>query len=167
MSKRVYLDSCVLISFLQNESGRADTVEAALRSAKNKGSDIEFVTSALAITEVAYLTDAAGLLEGDIQAIDDFWDTSGVQFVEINRINAAQARDLLRSRARQIPNIPLSGGRRRAADALHLASAIALPCTEFWTYDTSDFLRYGVSAVRICEPYTEQLGLPFGTISGS
>ena len=50
---RVYIDACVLLAYVGNEEGRADTVQSILDDARN--SRIELLTSALSITEVAYV----------------------------------------------------------------------------------------------------------------
>jgi predicted nucleic acid-binding protein len=164
MPKRIYLESSVHIAYLKEEAERADTIEAVLRKSQEKAVDIEFVTSTISLVEVDYITGLADTLEEDIARIDLYWTHVPIKFIEVNKVNAEQARSLIRYRARNNPHPQIAGARKRASDALHLATAIALPCDDFWTYDTKDFVKYGTNQITISEPYAEQLGLPFSGI---
>lgn len=154
MPKHIYLESSVHIAYLKEEAERADTIEAALRSAQGQDAHVEFFTSTISLVEVAYSTTLADTLEEDIARIDTFWAYAPIAFIEVNKINAEQARSLIRHRARNNPHPQIAGARRRAADALHLATALAMPCDEFWTYDSGDFVKYGTHQIKITEPYS-------------
>lgn len=164
MAKRIVLDSSVIVAFLRGEAERGATVRSALYQATLPQSGIRFFASTVAVAEVAYVEGLATdtLAEG-FQRIDAFWSGSPVQLVEVHSRVAFGGRDLMRTRLVHHDQAQLPAVRKRAADVLHLATAIWLEADEFWTYDVADFARYPQSGVRVCEPYVDQMlleGIP-------
>lgn len=160
MAKTVYLDSCVILDYIRGTQNRTEQLEVAMLQTQEGTGDIAFYSSPLSITEVAYIEteDAPG--EVKTQLIDDFWDTAPIEMVEVHRLNSTIARDLLRQRASEHAFLQIPMARKRAADALHLATAIWLQADEFWTWDVKDFQRYPQTTVVVCEPYLLQTIIP-------
>lgn len=167
MAKRVYLDSGVILAYLRQEAGRADVIEAALFQSMSSAPDYEFFTSSLSLTEVAYVEGLDGGIDPDFSVIDDFWGSVPITMLEVNEVNAIQGRAPLRERAIANVNPQQAKPKKRAADAIHLATALWLELDEFWTYDTRDLLKYPEHAIIICEPHTRQMMLPFSQIDDS
>lgn len=160
MAKRVYLDSSVILAFLKGEAGRGDHVKAALFTASTPGSDLQFVTSVLSLIEITYIENLPGSLEDGFLRIDDFWGTAPILLVEVNAVTAVRGRSMMRDRIRSNQQSNVPSVRKRAADLVHLSTAIWLGVDEFWSYDLSDFSKYPQDDVTVCEPYGEQLLMP-------
>lgn len=160
MPRFIYLDSGVILAYIKQEVDRASIIETELLKATEGRSPYTFVTSCLSLTEVAYIESMIETLQPEHDLIDDFWNSAPVQLVEVNEVNARLARELLRSRAKAQTNPQIALAKKRAADALHLATAMQLNALEFWTYDVSDLLKYSVEGITICPPHTDQLALP-------
>lgn len=160
MAERIYLDSCVILAFLKGEPGRGENIQSALFSASVSGSTIQFVTSVLSLTEITYIESLPGSLEDGFAKIDDFWRTAPILLVDVNTVAASHGRTMMRDRLRSSnrPNLP--SVRKRAADLIHLSTAIWLNADEFWTYDVTDFLNYPQQEVTVCESYGDQMLIP-------
>lgn len=167
MAKRIYLDSGVILAYLRQEADRADIIEAVLLQAVSSTPEYVFFTSSLSLTEVAYVEGLHEDLPTTFAVIDEFWASVPITMLEVNEVNAIQGRSLLRDRAIANPNPQFARPRTRAADAIHLATALWLELDEFWTYDTRDLLQYPGHAIVICEPHTRQMMLPFPRTDGS
>ena len=160
MSRRVYAETSVILSYMLKTAGRLEMVEAALREATEKR--IELFTSVASIAEISYLTQGKSTREpipDDLDVIDSFWASGPLIIVEIN-ISAAQlARDTFRHRAITKANSALPEARGHVIDALHLGTALWLDVDEFWTYDEKCFGKYRDSVgerIKIVPPTTTQ-----------
>ena len=149
---RVYADANVLLAYVGNEAGRADTVESILEDARQ--SRVELLTSVLSIAEVAYVqTDSSADFSpaGDA-AIDELWKpASPITLVDISETVAREARGVIRQ-AKQT-----SAGRVRSADAIHLASAQLHGCDRFFTYEHDNMRQRWATLIgaSVTEPFTD------------
>lgn len=164
MPKTIYLDSSVVLAYLKGEKGRVDIIEAVITEATRKIGSIRLITSAIALAEVAYVEQLDTTMEDSFREVDRFWASVPITIVEVNQVNALEGRRLLRERAIANPNPQVPQPKRRAADALHLGTAVWMKSDEFWTYDTEDFGKYPVSSLTVCAPYSEQTPLPLSDI---
>jgi predicted nucleic acid-binding protein len=156
---RIVLDSSVILSFLRRDPGRGEVVRSALYLASQTPIQTRFLASTVAVAEVAYVEGLATSLSDGFEVIDGFWAASPIQLVEAHAAIAFHARDLMRKRLLQHHQPQFPNVRKRAADVLHLSTAIWLEADEFWTYDVSDFARYPQSIVNVCEPHVSQMML--------
>lgn len=165
MPRTVYLDSSVVLAYLKGEKERVDIVDAVITEAAKRPGDLHLVTSALSLVEVAYVEQLDSRMEQGFREIDEFWASAPIQIIEVNQVNALEGRRLLRERAAAHTSSQLPQPKKRAADALHLGTAIWMRSDEFWTYDVKDFGRYPVASLTVCAPYSEQTPLPFSDIN--
>lgn len=96
-SPRIYFDANVLLAYVGDEQGRADTVQALLHDARR--GEIEVVTSVLSIAEVAFgaLERDNGLTDEGEAAIEELWTpASPIQVVDVTQALTRQARTLIR-----------------------------------------------------------------------
>ena len=155
---RVYVDSNVLLAYVGNEEGRADTVQSILDDARQ--SRIELLTSVLSIAEVAYVQADSGddiSSEGDA-AIDELWTpASPITLVDISETVVREARWVIR-RAK----LTTVGG-VRSADAIHLASAKLYGCDRFFTYESEPMRQRWDTLIEpsVAAPYTDATQLYF------
>ena len=150
--RRVYADANVLLAYVSNEAGRADTVQSILEDARQ--SRVELLTSVLSIAEVAYVqTDSSGDFSSAGDAvIDELWKpASPITLVDISETVARGARGVIRQ-AKQT-----SVGGVRAADAIHLASAQLHECDRFFTYEHDNMRRRWDTLIgaSVTEPFTD------------
>ena len=151
----IYWDSCLFLSYINGEPGRAEIVEAIWDEIDRDKNRV--ITSTIAIVEVAYANHerANKMLSLDIETrIDAMWSDPNISLVELNYQIAAIAKDLIRD---AIPN----GWSLRSKDAIHLASALwinrnVLPVKEFFTYDTSLQKYQAMIGIHINEPHVAQ-----------
>jgi predicted nucleic acid-binding protein len=129
---RVYLDACVLLSYIEDDADRMPDIEELLR--RGAAGELELLTSVLSHVEVAYLTeerDAGRLSEKARDAIEALWlHPSPVRSVEFYPQLAAEARELVR-------RAMVQGNRLTPTDAIHLATAASWGCPDFFTYDNA------------------------------
>jgi len=156
---RVYVDANVLLAYVGNEEGRADTVQSILEDARK--SRIDLLTSVLSITEVAYVqTDSDEDISSESDAaIDELWvPASPITLVDVSETVARKARGVIR-RAKQ-----LSVRGVRSADAIHLASADLHGCERFFTYeDETTKQRWGtLIEPSVAAPSTDAPQLDLG-----
>ncbi len=155
MSRRVYAETSVLLSYMLETPGRIGTIEAVLREASS--GDLELFTSVVSIVEIAYLTNSTGkVVESDLIVIEQFWDNSPITVVENNLSTARLARDIFRERALANKGGNLPKPKPRVLDSLHLATAVWIDAVEFWTYD-EDISKYQEAVgdrTKICAPNT-------------
>lgn len=115
---------------------------------------------ALSLTEITYIENLPGSLEDGFAMIDDFWRTAPILLVDVNAIAATHGRMMMRDRLRSSKPSDMPSVRKRAADLVHLSTAIWLEVDEFWTYDVTDFSKYPQQDVTVREPYGEQMLMP-------
>ncbi len=159
MVDRIVLDSSVILSYLRRDPGRGEVVRSALYQATQTPMQTRFLASTVAVTEVAYVEGLAIPLSDGFEVIDRFWATSPIHLVEAHAAIAFRARDLMRQRLLEHDQPQFPNVRKRAADLLHLSTAIWLAADEFWTYDVADFQRYPQTLVSVCEPHVDQMML--------
>ncbi len=123
---RIYLDANVLLSYVNDAPGRADTIQCLLEDAENH--KFELITSTLSIAEIAYIEsggEPSGVADG-LAAIDELWTPdSPVKLAEFSRRVAHEARSIIRSARHN------ETARVRSADAIHLATAAVSDCGRF------------------------------------
>ena len=154
--RRIYIDSCVFLDYINDVPGHAAVVEAIL--AEGRRYDTSLFTSILTPVEVAF---AAGEQQKraldpiEEENIEKLWRPgSPVHLVEYYRLIGDDARALIR-------NAMLKGWSLQAMDALHLRTARRLECTEFFTYEKRLPKFDEITGLTIVEPYTrEPLLLP-------
>ncbi|QPC84459.1 type II toxin-antitoxin system VapC family toxin [Phototrophicus methaneseepsis] len=130
----VYFDSCVFLSYFNNETNRADIIEQILDET-HEDKNRFIVTSSLSITEVAFVagekaSNKKSRLRFDTEEkFDLLWrDSSILRFVDFQENLARKARQLMRITSER-------GYRLKPADAIHLVSAELVGASEFFTYD--------------------------------
>lgn len=136
----LYWDADVMLSYAdENQAARWPVLDAILLQSANLRGSHQIVTSVLSITEVAYVvSELTGGLDPNIDAkLDGFWQPDGaIQVCELHPAIARRARDLIRFAVQQHIK------RLRPADAIHLATAMAMGVSEFHTYNLTDFTPY-------------------------
>src|SRR5579859_1550040 len=153
----LYWDSCVFLSYIDEEVGRVDVIEAIFAEVQKSNGSRKIVTSIASMTEVAYSSQEKSrriLDAATLSKIDHLWgDPSVLVFVEYHEGIARIARNLMREAvSKQYKLTPL--------DAIHLASAKWLSVHEFQTYDHGLKKYTTMISCTICEPYVAQLQLP-------
>ena len=148
----LYWDADVFTSWVEKHPDRAPVVDLLLSDAR--AGEIEIVTSAITMAEVAYAASerlAGALSEDVLQKIDDLWAFGGpVRIVEVYPLIASRARNLIRE------GVPRGWTGLRAHDAIHLGTAQQLRVDEIHTYE-SKWLRYAdLIGIPINEPRTTQ-----------
>ena len=152
--KRIYWDSDVFLSYINNHPARVSTIEAILDSVLNNPNSI-IVTSTISRVEVCWAAVEKlnrTLLQDEVERIDALLgNQSVVELVDFNDEIALIAREYMRK------GMENGGKRLRTNDAIHLASSIWVQSIEFNTYNLSDY-RYFEPFVNfpIREPITDQ-----------
>jgi len=156
MTKYTYVDSCVFLAYLQNETGRAGVIEQLFDEMTRQNSRRKLMTSVISITEVSHGAHERqkSRLDPDFELkVDGLWDNRAlVEFVENHEVISRNARALIR---RGIPHQYAL----KPADATHLVSAQLMGVDEFFTYDEKLFKYASWLGFAIVEPYVNQLGL--------
>lgn len=161
--ERVYFDACVFLSLINANADRVPMIEKLVQECKEN--DRQIITSALSITEVAFAAaeqQAGSLDPAQLAKIDAFWaPESPYLLVELHQLVAQDARDLVRETVGP-------GHTLKAADAIHLASALRARATHFYTYDEKLLnLQHG-HPIKIVKPAlrTAQLEYQAGPADG-
>ncbi len=159
--KRSYWDACVFLAWINGEPDRSAVVDELLRSAR--AGDLEIITSVISVTEVAFAAaekQSGALSPATLAAIDSLWEPpSPIKLVEVHRLIATDARDLMRRAAPDALAL-------KAPDAIHLSTARRTECDEFLTYDPKLQKYAGMTGFPVTEPTAAQMPLDFGE-SGS
>ncbi len=144
----VYWDACVIQSYIEKYPNRWPILRDLLRASDDPGQPLRIVTSTWSVAEVAYLGELESIrqLPEAYQAIQDFWNSGVIRFIELHELVAATARDIVRRSHFENWTV-------KPKDAVHLASALSLGVTEFHTYD-------GKFAERIRNHYGLRAGEP-------
>lgn len=130
-----YWDSCLFLDYLNATPNGKEIVAPLVDEARRGGFTI--VTSTISLAEVAYVSKE--LTEGLDPQIDDaidnmFRDGSLLTLVEYDQEIGADARRLIRRTVSE-------DKRLKPADAIHLATAIAVGASVLYTFD-SDLIGY-------------------------
>lgn len=158
MAKAIYLDACVILSFLRGETGRQDIVDACLTKAKSTN-ELKLFTSTISIVEIVHLSEKIDDLDpNDFEKIDGFWKTAPIKRVEVSAIVADAARQVMQNRLLNHQHEQKPQIRRRMHDLCHVATAEFLKVDELWTYDP-DMKKYNLTTVPVYEPYVDQPSL--------
>jgi predicted nucleic acid-binding protein len=153
--ERVYWDSCVFLSYINDDQDRVPTIGEILQQAAS--GKLQIITSTVTIVEAAQGAEeqAKGALSPEIeQRISKLWlPGSAVMLVEFYAMIAEAARSLMRQAT--------SGGwSLKPMDAIHLATAVHWHVSEFQTYDKKLEKYREIVSVPIVEPYVAQQQLP-------
>ena len=129
--RRIYWDSNVPLSYLNDVQERVPTIEELFRQVR--AGEIELLTSSISRVEVAF---AASEKEGGEldpqaeQAIETFWAPgSPIKTVEFYDLIADSAKDLIRQ------GIEQGWGNLKPMDAIHVATAQRMNVSEMHSYD--------------------------------
>ncbi|HXH58804.1 type II toxin-antitoxin system VapC family toxin [Iamia sp.] len=152
------MDASVLIAYIGEEPGRADTVAALLEDARQ--GRVKLLTSVLSVTEVAYGAEeaAGGLTAEGEAAIDKLWEpASPMTIVDVSQALTRAGRGLIRAAKQRQVSAPGS------IDALHLATAVLHGCKEIFTYEKEATRTKWAAAtgLPISEPYVDEPPLSF------
>jgi predicted nucleic acid-binding protein len=126
--RRVYWDSCVFLSYLNETPDRAPHIEALLTQAE--AGKLEIVTSTVTIAEVAFAASEqiSGALDPQIEAkIVALWGPP-IRMVEFHAPIGARAAQLVRDAMLRKTGL-------KPMDAIHLATAEQVGVHEFHSYD--------------------------------
>ena len=154
---RAYLDANVLLSYVNDERERAETVQSLLEDAES--GIVHLYTSYLSIAEVAYIASdqEPNGGTGDEASIDELWTPSSpITLAEVSIPVARMARSVIRkARLNNVKHV-------RSADAIHLASAEVNKCDLFFTYEKKSTRTGWDTLIRpdISEPYVDAPRLP-------
>jgi predicted nucleic acid-binding protein len=164
MPKAIYLDACVILSYLEGTECRMTVLDSVFDDARTKSPTIDLFTSVLSLAEVAYVTDHAfpeAISIDDLKRIEGFWAERLLKTIEINERIARLGRQVLRDRRTTTPSDQELEVRGRSIDALHIGSALYLQCEEIWTYDPRmTKLSSLIDNCHICQPHTDRPRLP-------
>ena len=130
-SKKIYWDSCIWISIIRDEEGRAPICKHLLDLAK-KG-EVQIWTSSLTLAEVFKKKCNAETVAIDAASdhdFDSFIEQDFIVEVQLDHDIGVMARSLLR----QHPEL------KKPADAIHLASAVLHNVDELHTFDHPNLL---------------------------
>jgi predicted nucleic acid-binding protein len=126
----IYWDTCVFISFVQNDPRRIETLDSIVDESRRK--EILIVTSMISVTEVAFAQNERppGSLDAEkLTLLDDMWaDTDIIRLVEFHRVIANDARMMMRKAVHDSRNL-------ESSDAIHLATAVNQGVASVQTYD--------------------------------
>jgi predicted nucleic acid-binding protein len=129
--RRIYLDACVFLSYINGEPERLPSIDALLDEARR--GEIELLTSVVSITEVAF-----GKAEQDgqspdaatLEKIENLWrPPSPIKLVDFYDLLAEEARAVVRMA------IPTGAKPIKPMDAIHVATAKWWSASAFYTYD--------------------------------
>jgi len=141
--QRVYLDSCVMLSYINGNPARLPNIDALLDEGRR--GEIELLTSVVSITEVAFGKAEQDGREPDqatLDKIDSLWrPPSPIKLVDFYDALAEEARTVIRLA------IPLGASPIKPMDAIHIATAKRWSASLFCTYDEK------------LPPWAETLGL--------
>ncbi|MBI3464998.1 MAG: PIN domain-containing protein [Planctomycetes bacterium] len=118
---RIYWDSCVYISCIEETPGRFPVLSSLIELAK-KG-EIVFVASAFVIAEVTKLDRPDLTSKEQAQRIRDFFENDYIKVRGVDRRTSEEAAEISRIYGLKPP------------DAVHVATAIRWRCASFQTYD--------------------------------
>lgn len=118
---RIYWDSCVYISCIQETPSRISTLKKIIQQAED--GEIVLITSTFILAEVVKIKDCPLTSDEQSDKIKDFFDNEYIKVRDLDRKTASMANEI--ARAHSIS----------PADAVHLATALRWQCDSFQTYD--------------------------------
>ena len=130
-ARKAYVDSCVYLAYVNNESAKMPDIDAVFAEAGRK--EIELWTSVVTISEVAFAKlEQDGKLpdEATMVRIDALWlPPAPTKLIEFYEAIARDARDVVR--------LALPDGRKplKPMDAIHVATAKRWGIETIYTYD--------------------------------
>jgi predicted nucleic acid-binding protein len=127
----IYLDACVLLSYIDGDEDRLPIIDELFRRAR--AGELELITSVLSQIEVAFSSTEKEqqALSAEVETmIDQLWlPASPVETVELFDQIAWRARGLIRQAMSR-------GESLKPPDAIHLATAERLRASQLFSYDT-------------------------------
>ena len=136
LSKAIYCDSCVFISYISGTPGRIDTLDDLFDSI-HEGSTEPLIYSTVTITEVAYAAqekDQRALRPGIMRLMDQYGTMPDlIKIVEYNSFVARIARNLIRDS--MINQIKGHSNRCYSSSYSSLDGSNGITVTNFFTYD--------------------------------
>jgi predicted nucleic acid-binding protein len=161
--RRIYWDSCVPLSYLNDDPSRVPTIEELFKQARAE--EIELLTSAVSRVEVAFVQSekADGVLDAEAEeAIEAFWSPgSPIKTVEFYDLIADSAKALIRR------GIEQDWGNLKPMDAIHIATAQRMQVSEMHSYDDRVKKWSGHLGFPITDAQTAQGVLGSGTSAES
>lgn len=119
---RIYWDSCVYISCIQETADRIATLRRLVQAAKD--GEIVFVASAMVIAEVVKIDkDSPATFADQAKKIREFFENDYIKVREVDRRTAEDAQAISRKFGLKPP------------DAIHVATALRWKCRSLQTYD--------------------------------
>jgi len=150
---RVYWDACIFLDYVNGLPGRVEVLDALLDQCL--AGTLEIWSSQLSITEVAFAAaeQAQQELDEDIlEKIDTLWHPeSPLTLVEVHEVVLRKARQLIRS------NVSRGRSGLKAADAIHLATALHCNIPAFHTRDARLSKLGAVEGLSITPPQADGL----------
>lgn len=119
---RVYWDSNVYISLIEETPGRIDVLRAIHQQAER--GEIVFVASAFVIAEVTKINRVDKSVASQVKMIQDYFENPFISIRSLDRKTAEWAAEI----SRDFPDI-------RPPDAVHVATALRWKCNCLHTYD--------------------------------
>jgi predicted nucleic acid-binding protein len=149
---RVYWDSNVILSYLNDVPDRVATIEELFRQARAE--EIELLTSSISRVEVAFVESEreSRELDADVEeTINRLWQPgSPIKTVEFYDLIGDGARRLMRRGVSQ------GWGLLKPKDAIHLATAERMGVSEMHSYDNRVKKWSGELGFPITDAQTEQ-----------
>lgn len=162
-ARRIYWDSCVPLSYLNDDPSRVPIIEELFKQARAE--EIELLTSAVSRVEVAFVQSekADGVLDAEAEeAIEAFWSPgSPIKTVEFYDLIADSAKALIRK------GIEQDWGNLKPMDAIHIATAQRMQVSEMHSYDDRVKKWSGHLGFPITDAQTAQGVLGSGTSAES
>jgi predicted nucleic acid-binding protein len=129
-TKRVYWDSAVYIDRLERTAGKIEVLEAITQAAES--GRIVILASALVLAEVAKPEKASDKAEAEkLKKLEELWENEFFVVQVVDRSIALRAAEIVREHG------------LKPADAIHVATAIALGAHELQTYDAKVLAKDG------------------------
>jgi predicted nucleic acid-binding protein len=129
--RRIYWDSCVPLSYLNDVQDRVPIIEELLKQARAE--EVELLTSSISRVEISFVQsekDSGSLDQEAEAAIDAFWSPgSPIKTVEFYDLIAEKAKALMRQ------GIEQGWGSLKPMDAIHVATAQHMGVSEMHSYD--------------------------------
>jgi len=119
--ERVYWDSCVFISCIEQTPGRFPILKTIIRDAQ--AGSLVLVASTLVIAEVVKLNGSTESEQQQAKRIRDFFENDYIEVRTVDRLTAELAVKISREHGLKPP------------DAIHVATAILHECDCLQTYD--------------------------------